>query len=256
MQSKKADPTIGATCPALTNENYDYHLSGECSAYCICAINQKPCLGRIIGDFDEQSSRFVGRAKCTIDAKEISKCPVYGASIETLKVILEERIHCENTQRLNSLKMKSIMKNENHCPHCGASLKMHWHRLSKGLVTTLLKFRAACIAHRAYKIHVPKDVTLTQSEYNNFQKLRYHGLVTKARKGDGNRDGGMWILTTRGGQFCRNEIVIPIKVQTFRNKISSRSDEKADIYTIMEIIGDTEPFWDTKTDFTYELADI
>ena len=141
------------------------------------------------------------------------------------------------------------------CPHCGASLKKHWHRLSVGLVTTLLKFRQACIANGTHTIHVPKQVSFDKSEYNNFQKLRYHGLVAKARDKDGNHLSGYWILTRRGAEFCKNRVKLPIKVQTFRNKISARSDDKANIYEILEIIGDKLPYWDTAYDFEYDIAE-
>jgi len=93
-----------AGCPALTNENYEYHLSGDCKPYCTCAITGKPCLGRVISDPDDQSSQFFSRAKCSIDPDKAKTCPVYGCSSETLKAILRERLAMENEDRLNAIK--------------------------------------------------------------------------------------------------------------------------------------------------------
>ena len=142
------------------------------------------------------------------------------------------------------------------CPCCGASMKKHWHRLSAGLAVVLIKFRNEVIARGQNKIHVPKQINLDKTEYNNFQKLRYHGLVAKFKDKDGKREGGYWLLTRRGNQFCKGEIQIPVKVQTFRNKISGRCPDLTSIMQILDIAEGTAPYWDTKYDFAYELADV
>ena len=59
-------------------------------------------------------------------------------------------------------------------------------------------------------------------EYNNFQKLRFHGLVAHA---DENKKSGYWLLTSRAGKFLRGEITIPKKVKTFRNRVIEHSEE-------------------------------
>lgn len=78
-------------CPALTNENYDYHLSGDCRDYCLCLINGNACIGRVIDDPEERSSQFFSREKCSIDKDKIKSCPVFGSSIEIIKLIIKER---------------------------------------------------------------------------------------------------------------------------------------------------------------------
>jgi len=67
----------GITCPALTKENYEYHLSGDAASFCICILNELPCKGRVIRDPDHQSSQFFSRGKCVIDMDKIITCPMY-----------------------------------------------------------------------------------------------------------------------------------------------------------------------------------
>jgi len=97
-------PQIGITCPVLTNENYEYHLSGDCEEFCICSLNNKKCTGRVIADIDDQSSQFFSRAKCLISQKGLNKCPVYGSSKETFKAIIKERSDRELEEKLKNIK--------------------------------------------------------------------------------------------------------------------------------------------------------
>lgn len=145
---------------------------------------------------------------------------------------------------------------EEKCPCCGASMKKHWHRLSAGLATVLVKFRAAVIAKGVNDLHIPKEVTFTKTEYNNFQKLRYHALIAKVRDEKGNHLGGHWLLTRRGNLFCKNQIKIPAKVQTFRNRISEKSEQLIDILDVLTPDDDLKPFWDAKEDMEYDLFPI
>lgn len=96
-------PQIGTTCPALINENYEYHLSGDCDEYCRCSINNEPCVGRTINDPDDRSSQFFSRGMCGIDEREIKKCPVYGVSKETFRLILKDRAEKELNDKLKTI---------------------------------------------------------------------------------------------------------------------------------------------------------
>ena len=97
-------PVIGTTCPVLTNENYEYHLSGDCEEFCICSLNNKKCTGRVIADTDDQSSQFFSRAKCLISQKGLRKCPVYGSSKETFQSIIKEKSMREMEEKLKNIK--------------------------------------------------------------------------------------------------------------------------------------------------------
>lgn len=141
------------------------------------------------------------------------------------------------------------------CPHCGASMKAHSHGLSRGLANTLIKFRKAVLnqPHIQFnKVHIPNDVVFTKNEYNNFQKLRYFGLVAKVRKSDGTHERGFWLLTRNGNAFCKGLKDMPKSVLTFRNKIQDRSKVKI---SILEAIQCKDlPYFEK--DFAYELVDI
>ena len=129
------------------------------------------------------------------------------------------------------------------CPHCGASLEQRAHRLSKGLVKTLVLFKISVCELDRNEIHLRNDMSLSKNQYNNFQKLRYHGLVAKCYEKDTKlRKSGYWLLTRRGNRFLKHNLAVPVRVSTFRNKIVER-DEKC--LTINEILTDSSlPVWD------------
>jgi len=101
--AKEKTPVIGTTCPALTKENYKYHLSGDCDEFCRCSITEKPCLGREISDPDDQTSRFFSRGKCSINLNKIKKCPLYGVSKETFQAVLKDRAQREFEEKVNQI---------------------------------------------------------------------------------------------------------------------------------------------------------
>lgn len=138
------------------------------------------------------------------------------------------------------------------CPHCGASMKMYWHRLNPGLVQALVKVYVRVIEKGENKVD-KKELNLTHSEYGNFQKLRFHALIAKYKE-DGVWVRGSWLLTKRGKEFLTNGISIPRKVQTFRNKITDHSE---DMVTVTDVIKD-KPYWDTAETYIHfaDVADI
>jgi hypothetical protein len=50
-------------CPALTNENYDYMLSGDCLSHCTCMLNDRRCIGFDVVDPEDRSSQFFSKGK-------------------------------------------------------------------------------------------------------------------------------------------------------------------------------------------------
>ena len=138
---------------------------------------------------------------------------------------------------------------ENKCPNCGAAMKQYWQRLTPGLVGVLVKFRTAVIRKGVNKLHVPRDLDLSKTEYNNFQKLRYHGLVAKFRV-NGIHDQGYWLLTRRGASFLKGDIQIPSKVKTYRNRVI---DHAGELVTVKDVLGIT-PYFETISDIEFEVA--
>lgn len=141
------------------------------------------------------------------------------------------------------------------CPCCGASMVPNRQGLTKGLVNILIKFRRAMLESEnpeKNRIHVRTEVGFTKNEYNNFQKLRYFGLVAKCRKESGERDSGYWLLTRNGNRFVKGEIKMPKYVLTFRNKIIEKSEERIDILDAIQ--SEEYPYF--QTDFKTELDDV
>lgn len=60
------------------------------------------------------------------------------------------------------------------------------------LAKVLVRFYVAIEEKGKNHLHVPKEISLSKTEYNNFQKLGYHGFVTK---GD---QLGFWRITQHG----------------------------------------------------------
>ena len=139
------------------------------------------------------------------------------------------------------------------CPHCGANMFIHGHRLSKGLTNSLIKFKEAVIRNQKNSVHLQTELALTKNQYNNFQKLRYHGLVAKCTDPETKeRISGYWLLTKRGNEFLKDLIAVPHTVYTFRNKIVDKHPERV---KMSDILKDNDlPVWDK--DFICDYADI
>jgi hypothetical protein len=124
------------------------------------------------------------------------------------------------------------------CGACGSKLAGRWESISKGLCISLIKFYET--ARVKSPVHLQKDCPLTKTEYANFQKLKYFGLVAKIEDRP-----GCWLLTRRGEEFVGNRICIPKKVLVFRNSVEDRSEETT---SIAKAIG-SRPWWLKREDF-------
>lgn len=133
------------------------------------------------------------------------------------------------------------LKDKEHCANCHASMKMFWHNITPGLVGCLIK-AIEYVKKNGNHFNLQKDLNLSKTEYNNFQKLRFHGLI--AHSGD---KVGYWLITKRGGAFLRNEVAIPAGVKTFRNRVEGHTEE-------MVRISDFKNQYPTfQTEFAYEF---
>jgi predicted Zn-dependent protease with MMP-like domain len=95
---------------------------------------------------------------------------------------------------------------------CGAKTKKYSHNLNKGMIDSLKKLYAKNSFTRL------ADLDLTINQFNNFQKLRYWGLVVN--------ESGKWKHTALAERFLLNKIEIPMSVTTYRKKVVSYSDQK------------------------------
>jgi hypothetical protein len=131
------------------------------------------------------------------------------------------------------------------CEHCGAKINKYWHRLTPVLVNALVKTLKYVQEKDENLVH-KTDLDLTHSEYGNYQKLRFHGLIAKHRDEDGRFDG--WVITKRAGEFLRGETTVPLKVQTFRNKVVDHSEETVSVRDVIGMV----PF--VEQEFEREVA--
>ncbi|MEM7624792.1 MAG: hypothetical protein AAF333_04105 [Planctomycetota bacterium] len=97
------------------------------------------------------------------------------------------------------------------CPTCGAKLVEYRHRLNRGLVTVLRRL------HEAGGIAKLSDLGLTNSQWDNAQKLSYFELMVKHFR-DGKRVGGTWEITELGRHFLAGEATVPGVAVTFRGE--------------------------------------
>lgn len=150
------------------------------------------------------------------------------------------------------------MQTENTCTHCGARLRKYKVSLSRGIINTLIKFRQAVIAKDENKIHLLEDMQgrdyqLTRHEWNNFSRLRFHGLVAKYKE-NGQHVSGYWLLTKRGADFLNGKITIPHSVEVFRNRVVSHSEHKVNIRDA--VIDIAVPYFEDRSTIEYAPIDI
>lgn len=140
-----------------------------------------------------------------------------------------------------------MQKSVKTCPTCNAKLEGRWEYITRGHLVLLTKLHKAVRKHNRNSIHLTKDMGLTNYQYNNFQKLRYNGLVAHAP------ETGCWLITKRGARFLKQEIDLPRGVLIFRNRIQKYHTTRVTVDTILK---GKEPFWLTKEDFVYEAVDV
>lgn len=130
------------------------------------------------------------------------------------------------------------------CPHCGASMKMYWHRMTPHLAKTLVKIYTAISSKGENKIHPHKEMELSTSEHMNMTKLRFHGLIAKVKE-KGEVERGYWLITRKGAEFLKGEVGVAKRVQTFRNKVVNH---EFDYVYIKQVLGSV-PYIESSFDF-------
>ena len=96
---------------------------------------------------------------------------------------------------------------QNICECCGAKMVEYKHNFNAHLAEGL---------YRLYCAKAPinlQDLNLTKSQWTNFQKLRYWGLVAKTENMP-----GVWQMTERGINFIELATAIPRHVWTYRGE--------------------------------------
>lgn len=112
------------------------------------------------------------------------------------------------------------------CEHCDAKMIHYRHSLNKGLAKGLI------ILDKKYggiaSLNEMKELNFNQK--NNFQKLRYWGLV---KKGEDCR----WQITEEGLRFVKGEEIVPKIVITYRNQFEKFDGPLIGIETALQEYG-------------------
>jgi hypothetical protein len=129
------------------------------------------------------------------------------------------------------------------CPHCGNKTFELAHKLSKGLINSLIKVKIHILQSNQNKVHPIKDLKLKNFEYNNFQKLRYFGFIAHYKdKNTQKYIQGEWILTKNGNRFLMGLLASPIQIRTMNNVISGKSKQR--IMISDALASEDIPYWD------------
>jgi hypothetical protein len=118
------------------------------------------------------------------------------------------------------------------CPCCGAKMVRHRHRLSAGLLSGLVILEA----RSPWKSVNLRELGLSRTQWDNFQKLRYWGLVEH----HGSTKSGVWSLSDLGRQFLANVARVQPVVFTYRGEVVSYD---GDAVTAEQVLRST-PFFD------------
>ncbi len=83
-----------------------------------------------------------------------------------------------------------------------------------------------------------RDLNLTKSQFNNFQKLQYWGFVEKGTEENGHTHE--WVLTEKGRDFVHGRIAVSKYMITYRNKTVGEDGQKL---FIIDCLGDHQVWW-------------
>jgi len=92
--------------------------------------------------------------------------------------------------------------------------------------------------------------SLTHTEYANFQKLRYHALIAKAKDENKQNIKGTWLITKRGWAFLAHRELIPSSVWVKDNKVVEHSEEMVSA----QMVWRDAPYFETE--FEYRAGTI
>lgn len=101
-------------------------------------------------------------------------------------------------------------------------MRSHKEHLNKHKVSMLKQAAQEIIATGTNEFSI-KIYWNDPNNYNNFQKLRYHGLVAHITN-DGKIVRGQWLVTSNGWKFLKGELALPVWVEVQDNHIVARSD--------------------------------
>ncbi len=139
------------------------------------------------------------------------------------------------------------MSSQKTCNHCGQKIKQAYKEmLSKHKLTMLQTVARQVVATGVNDFNL-RNMNDSTTNYINFQKLRYHGVVHHVRNADKSLKRGHWFITPLGWSFLRGERDLPKFVLVRENSIVDRSPELInvkDVYRGSEAIITTFEYFD------------
>ncbi len=99
------------------------------------------------------------------------------------------------------------------CPHCNAKMVEYRHSLNKSMVSALMTLA------KRYKPTALQELPLSKTQFTNFQKLRYWGLVERTK------EEGKWDVTYYGMRFLQGEVQTCKRVWTYRGEFKKSEGE-------------------------------
>jgi len=145
------------------------------------------------------------------------------------------------TQKTLKRQLKNM--NEEYCELCGGRIREYYHRITPGLTKSLVKCYEY-VSSMGTNLFKMADLKLDHSEYGNFNKLRFHGLIAK-HKVNGEIQNREWVITRRGADYLKGNIQIPARVKTYKNRVIDHDEEMVTVTQVMK----SEPYWENKFEF-------
>lgn len=127
------------------------------------------------------------------------------------------------------------------CPHCGAKIVEYRHALNTPLIRALAK-----LYQHGDAVNL-RELNLDRNEWDNFQKLKYWGLVYQVEV-EGKRKKGVWWLTLRGVEFIEGRLRIPKSVWTYRGRRKRFEGIEVSCSDFLETN------WRTRTDYAQKAS--
>lgn len=136
---------------------------------------------------------------------------------------------------------------DNTCEACGQRIRLaHKETLNKKLLQGLQQAARKVIETQVNDVHLHGFIA-DYNVYNNFQKLRYFGLIHRVRDEHGRPVRGHWLITRNGWSFLRGKISVHRWVKVLDNHITERSPELVhvrDVYRGSDVVVTTFEYFD------------
>lgn len=113
------------------------------------------------------------------------------------------------------------------CAACGAKMVEYTFSFNIGLLRCLRLMR-----NHTEGVEI-RTLGLSTSQWTNFQKLRYWGLIAPVSVAN-LRKGGCWRITQFGTCFLEGTVKIPKRVTTYRNKVVLKFDNDISVNEVKD----------------------